>query len=582
MLEDELNARGGIKGRDGRMHPVKIVIYDDGSDETRAVLAARKLIDEDRVAAIVGPTLTGTSLAILDTVRKAEVPMVSVAAASKVVEPVAERKWAFKTPQSDFLIVGVLVDYLKSKGLTRVGWLNVDFAFGQLGWIEFEKAARKAGLQIVANEKYGQKDLDMTAQLARVKAASPQAVVVWSIPPSASIATRNFADLGLRVPLLQSHGIGNRRDIELAGSAANGVVFPAGKLLVAEYLADGDPQKGVLLAYAKEFEAKYGPRNTFGGHAWHAVQIVASRRPGGPGARRRATLAVREPRGREASGRFDRPPDRGRARARRGVDAMSEYRFIRFVEQSDVVRLMLARPPLNMLTIDMMGEINDALGRAAAKGSLKVLVLAGEGKAFSAGVAVEDHMGDRVKPMLEAFHRIFWTLRALESVTVAAVQGAALGGGAELATFCDLVAADTATFGQPEVKVGVFPPIATLHYPHRVGLAHALRLILSGEVIGAAEAERIGLADRAVPAARLAEAVDAEVERFRAQSAVVLRLGKRAVRESLGLPFGQALSALEELYRFELMTTEDAAEGLRAFVEKRKNPSDGTVEEGAR
>lgn len=250
---------------------------------------------------------------------------------------------------------------------------------------------------------------------------------------------------------------------------------------------------------------------------------------------------------------------------------MSEFAFLRFREQYDVARLTLARPPLNVMTIEMMAEINAVLARAAKNPSLKVLVLEGEGKAFSAGVAVEDHLGARVKPMLDAFHQIFRGLRALECLTLAAVHGAALGGGAELATFCDLVVAgERATFGQPEVKVGVFPPIAAIHYPGRVGVARTLRLLLSGEVVGAAEAERIGLVDRVVPADRLSEAVDAEVERFRAQSAVVLRLTKRAVRESLGVPFDQALSTLEELYQYELMTTEDAAEGLRAFVEKRK------------
>jgi branched-chain amino acid transport system substrate-binding protein len=274
MLEADINAKGGIKGPDGKMHSLKIVIYDDASDETKAVLAAKKLIDEDKVTAIVGTTLSGTSLAILDTVQKAEVPLVSCAAAAKIVEPVAERKWVFKTPQSDFLIVSVLVDYLKAKGLTKVGWLNVDYAFGQLGWIEFEKAAQKAGLTIVANEKFGQKDVDMTAQLTRVKAANPQAVVIWSIPPSASVATKNYADLGMKMPLFQSHGVGNKAFIQLAGPASNGVIFPAGKLLVAEQLPDADAQKAVLLAYAQEFEAKYGPRNTFGGHAWDAVQVV--------------------------------------------------------------------------------------------------------------------------------------------------------------------------------------------------------------------------------------------------------------------------------------------------------------------
>jgi branched-chain amino acid transport system substrate-binding protein len=274
MIEADLNAKGGVKGPDGKLHPLKLVIYDDASDETKAVLAAKKLIDEDKVTAIVGTTLSGTSLAILDTVQKAEVPLVSCAAAAKIVEPAADRKWVFKTPQSDFLITGVLADYLKAKGLTKVAWLNVDYAFGQLGWIEFEKAAQKAGLTIVANEKFGQKDVDMTAQLTKVKAANPQATVIWSIPPSASIATKNYADLGIQAPMFQSHGVGNKKYIELAGPASNNVLFPAGKLLVAEQLADNDAQKPVLLAYAKDFEAKFGPRNTFGGHAWDAVYIV--------------------------------------------------------------------------------------------------------------------------------------------------------------------------------------------------------------------------------------------------------------------------------------------------------------------
>ena len=249
---------------------------------------------------------------------------------------------------------------------------------------------------------------------------------------------------------------------------------------------------------------------------------------------------------------------------------MSGFRLIRFQEQYDVARLTLARPPLNILTTDMMREINAALTRAAGNPSLKALVIAGEGKAFSAGVAIEDHVGDRVKPMLDAFHQIFRHLRALECVTLAQVHGAALGGGAELATFCDLViAGEAATFGQPEIRVGVFPPIAALHYPKRIGVAQSLRLLLSGTVIDAAEAFRIGLADLVVPAERLAETVDAELERFRAQSAVVLRLAKRAVRDTLGLPFDEGLATLEALYQYELMTTEDAAEGLRAFMEKR-------------
>jgi cyclohexa-1,5-dienecarbonyl-CoA hydratase len=249
---------------------------------------------------------------------------------------------------------------------------------------------------------------------------------------------------------------------------------------------------------------------------------------------------------------------------------MSDFRFIRYLEDYDVARLVLSRPPLNIMTVEMLGEMAAALDLAAMAPALKALVVSGEGRAFSSGVAVEEHLGDHVKAMLEAFHDVFRRLRALPFVTVAAVRGAALGGGAELAAFCDLViAADDATFGQPEITIGVFPPIAALHYPARIGVGRTLALLLSGETIGAVEAERIGLVDRVVPAAGLADAVESRLARFRAQSAVVLRLTKRAVLESLGAGFDTGLASLEDLYRYDLMATEDAAEGLRAFLEKR-------------
>ena len=249
---------------------------------------------------------------------------------------------------------------------------------------------------------------------------------------------------------------------------------------------------------------------------------------------------------------------------------MSDFDFIRYESDEVIARLTLARPPLNIMTIEMMEEIDAALARAEEEPQLKALLVAAEGKAFSAGVSIEDHEADRVKLMLETFHAIFRRLRALECVTVAAVQGAALGGGAELATFCDIVvASETATVGQPEITVGVFAPIAALHYPLRVGAARALRLLVTGEVLAAPEAERIGLVDRVVPAGTLAEAVETELGRLRARSGPVLRLTKRALRESLGVEFTPALGALEDLYRFALMSTEDAEEGLRAFIEKR-------------
>jgi cyclohexa-1,5-dienecarbonyl-CoA hydratase len=244
-------------------------------------------------------------------------------------------------------------------------------------------------------------------------------------------------------------------------------------------------------------------------------------------------------------------------------------RLVGLAVERDVARLTLARPPLNLMNVEMIEGINAALAAVAARSTVKVLVLAAQGKAFSTGVAVEDHQGDRARVMLTAFHQIFRRLHALDCPTVAAVQGPALGGGAELATFCDVVlASETATVGQPEIRVGVFPPIAALHYPVRIGEVRTRQLLLSGQILSARDAERIGLVDRVVPADELESAVSAAAAAYVDKSAAVLRLAKRAVRLAAA-DFEAGLRRLERLYLDELMATEDAAEGLRAFLEKR-------------
>ncbi len=271
MLQAEIDAKGGIKG-----HPVKLVMYDGESTETKTLLAAKKAIEEDKVAALLCCTQSGTSLAIKNTVQAAKVPMVSMAASVKIVEPVKDSFWVFKTPQSDHLIAEVLADYLVSKKITRVAWMNVDNAFGDSGRLEFDWLAKNLGIAIVANERFGDKDVDMTTQLTKVKGSDAQALVVWAIPPAASVVTKNANELGLKIPIFQSHGVGNKRYIDLAGPAANGVRFPAGKLLKAEDLPDSDAAKKTLVAYAKAFEAKYGAgsRSTFGGHGWDAIWLA--------------------------------------------------------------------------------------------------------------------------------------------------------------------------------------------------------------------------------------------------------------------------------------------------------------------
>jgi len=276
MLQEELDAAGGIMGPDGLMHPVEIIIYDTESDETKAVLAAKKLIEEDQVSLIIGPTQSGTTLAVVDTVQKAEITLISCAASIKIVEPVAEREWVFKTAPSDRLVVEALLNYLKDQGITKVAWMNVNNAFGDSGKVEFEAAAPAAGITIVTSDKFEATDTDMTAQLTNVRGSDAEALIVWSIPPSASAVTKNAFDLGLEIPIFHSHGVGNQTFIELATKeAAEGVIFPIGKIVVADQLPDDDPQKDTLLEYVADYEAAYGVAPvTFGGHAWDAVKLA--------------------------------------------------------------------------------------------------------------------------------------------------------------------------------------------------------------------------------------------------------------------------------------------------------------------
>jgi len=268
MIAEEINKAGGING-----HQIELLVEDNKSDETESKLLVKKLVDRG-VLAIVGSSTSGTSMAMTDAVNIAEIPMVSAAANAKIVTPVSERKWVFKTAQSDSLVVEKIITYLKSKGWTKVAFASVNSKYGDGGRAVFEKAAAEAGITILGQEKFGEKDVDMTPQITNIKRLNPQAVICWAIPPAASIFTKNYSELNVTSPLIHSHGIGNQKFIELAGDTANGVVFPIGKLLVAENLPDTDPQKSVLVDYATKFEAKYGARNTFGGHAWDALKIV--------------------------------------------------------------------------------------------------------------------------------------------------------------------------------------------------------------------------------------------------------------------------------------------------------------------
>jgi cyclohexa-1,5-dienecarbonyl-CoA hydratase len=247
------------------------------------------------------------------------------------------------------------------------------------------------------------------------------------------------------------------------------------------------------------------------------------------------------------------------------------FKHIQTEFKEGVATLTLNRAPLNVLNIEMMEEINAALEGWMKEKSLKLLVIQAMGKAFSAGVDVGEHLGDLVYKMIEVFHKMFRSMDALKVPSIAVVNGSALGGGCELALYCDMViATEKAKFGQPEIQVGVFPPIAALVFPRIIGRKKALELILSGDIIGTQEALSLGLINKIVPEASLTEEANGFIDKFKKLSGIVLELTKEATLAGLNDDVDQGLKAIEKIYLERLMKTNDAIEGLKAFLDKRK------------
>ena len=248
------------------------------------------------------------------------------------------------------------------------------------------------------------------------------------------------------------------------------------------------------------------------------------------------------------------------------------FKNILLEKKAGVAQITINRPPLNILDIETLRELGAALKNVRKDEDVSVVVLRGAGeRAFSAGVDIRDHMPETVEELLEAFHELFFLLNDLDRPTIAVVDGYALGGGCEVAAACDMViASDRSEFGQPEINAGVLPPPATVLFPKLIGRRKSFELILTGDRIGAKEAERIGLVSRVVPAENLEEAVDELLGKLREKSPIVLRLARRAIYRALDLDFRRALASVTDLYLGSLMNTEDAVEGLRAFLEKRK------------
>ena len=266
MIAEQVNAKGGVNGR-----KIELLVKDTQGEGDRAVKAVRELLLED-VVAIVGPSRSDTSMAVAEICEQEQAPLISCAAMDEIVRG---RAWVFKTAPRDGHVVERIYDCMKEKGMTKVALIAGTTDFGTGGRDRLREQAPKYGIEIVADETYAAADPDMTLRLATIKAKNPDAVVSWSILPAQSLLMRRMKQLGMTVQLFQSHGFGNYDYLTAAGPAAEGVLFPAGRALVANDLPDGHAQKELLVRLKTEYEAKFeDPLSTFAGHAYDALMLV--------------------------------------------------------------------------------------------------------------------------------------------------------------------------------------------------------------------------------------------------------------------------------------------------------------------
>ncbi len=271
MREEQVNASGGVLGR-----PLEVIVKDDESMPDGAVKAANDLIEQG-VVAIIGPSTTPSTMPLKDICEEAGVPLIACAAGKTITDPVAS--YVFAVPQTNALAVQKCFEYLEKEDIKKIGLIYVANPYGEDGKDNVEEFAAEKDVEIVATETFGGDDTDMTTQLTKIKAAQPGALICWGTNPGPSSVTKDAKTIGLDVPILQSHGVANMKFIELAGEAANGVQLPAGRLIVWEQLADGDPHKDVLRDFATAYQEKYDQApSTFAGHAydsfWIAVQAI--------------------------------------------------------------------------------------------------------------------------------------------------------------------------------------------------------------------------------------------------------------------------------------------------------------------
>jgi branched-chain amino acid transport system substrate-binding protein len=268
MVVDEINKAGGIKGR-----KLQLITYDTQGDATKAVQAATRLIKEDKVVAIIGPSTTGDTMAIIPLVEKAQIPLISCAAGIKITEPV--KRWVFKTAQNDSLAVARVYEHLVKQKINKVALLTVSDSFGSSGREQLKAQAAKYGIQLVSDDTYGPKDTDMTPQLTKIRTNQSQALICWGTNPGPALITRNAKQLGLKLPIYMSHGVSSKKFLDLAGDAAEGVILPSGRVLVADLLPNSDRQKKSLVSFVQDYKRHFNAEGDhFGGHAWDAIMLL--------------------------------------------------------------------------------------------------------------------------------------------------------------------------------------------------------------------------------------------------------------------------------------------------------------------
>ncbi len=268
MLVEDLNQKGGVDGR-----RIQLIVKDTAGDPAKAVSFAKQLMEEEKVFAIIGPATSGETLAIKPIVEEGKTLLLSCAAAEVIVNPVAAH--VFKVAPKDGFAAEMIFRRMNKMGVKRIGLLSSNTGFGKAGKDQIEKLAPAHGIEIVVSDVYDKAATDLTAEVTKLKGANVQAILNWSIEPAQAIVIKNARQIGFKVPIFQSHGFANIQYAKAAGAAAEGVMFPASRIVVADALADKHPQKLVVTAYKKAYESRYKEDvSTFGGHAYDALMIL--------------------------------------------------------------------------------------------------------------------------------------------------------------------------------------------------------------------------------------------------------------------------------------------------------------------